>query len=229
MHVSLALRVQRQFGTFGAVEQAGADGSIGMDRHRAFGTVGRGHQRQLAALGVGVEVLLLVTRRDALAVGQDPDLQEMRRAVGSVVELAVAHAGAGAHALHVAGADHAGHCGTGFAVAHAVLVRQRAVEHIADDLHVAVAVCAEASAGGDAVFVDDTQITHAHVAGVVVVGEAEAMETLEPAVVGITTFGGLAQGDHGAVLCSDCVVVQCIQCRKHRPAAGCAGLSFTFK
>jgi hypothetical protein len=69
---------------------------------------------------------------------------------------------------------------------HAVLVRQRAVEHVADDLHVAVAVGAEAGAGGDAVFVDDAQVAHAHVGRVVVVGEREAVETLEPAVVGVT-------------------------------------------
>jgi hypothetical protein len=61
-----------------------------------------------------------------------------------MVELAVHHAAAGAHALHVAGADHAGR----LAIAHAVLVRQLAREHIADDLHVAVAMRAEAAAGG---------------------------------------------------------------------------------
>jgi hypothetical protein len=85
-----------------------------------------------------------------------------------VVELAVQHAGAGAHALHVAGADHAGgRRRRRLAVAHRVLVRQRAFEHVADDLHVAVAMRAEAGAGGDAVFVDDTQVAHAHVRRVV--------------------------------------------------------------
>jgi hypothetical protein len=75
-----------------------------------------------------------------------------------VVELAVAHAGAGAHALHLAGQD-------GRAIAHAVLVRQRAVEHVADDLHVAVAMGAEAGARGDAVFVDDPQVAQPMWAG----------------------------------------------------------------
>jgi Arc/MetJ family transcription regulator len=113
-----------------------------------------------------------------------------------VVELAVQHAGAGAHALHVAGQDDAGVCAAGRAVAHAVLVRQRAVEHITDDLHVAMAVRAEAGARRDAVVVDDAQVAHAHVARVVVVGEREAVETLQPAVVGITAVGGLAQRQH---------------------------------
>jgi hypothetical protein len=53
----------------------------------------------------------------------------------------------------------------GLAVAHAVLVRQRAVEHVADDLHVAVAVGAEAGAGGDAVLVDDAQVAQPMCAG----------------------------------------------------------------
>ena len=82
------------------------------------------------------------------------------------------------------------------AVAHAVLVRQRAFEHVADDLHVAVAVGAEAGAGGDAVLVDDAQVAEAHVARVVVVGEREAVVALEPAVVGVAAVGGFAQGDH---------------------------------
>jgi hypothetical protein len=104
------------------------------------------------------------------------------------VELAVAHARSRAHALHVAGQYHAGVCARRGAVAHAVLVRERTVEHVADDLHVAVAVRSEAGAGGDAVLVDDTQVAHAHVRGVVVVGEREAVEALEPTVVGEAAF-----------------------------------------
>jgi hypothetical protein len=85
-----------------------------------------------------------------------------------VVELAVLHASAGTHALHVAGRD-------ALHVAHAVLVRQLAVQHVADDLHVAVAMGAEAGARRDAVFVDDPQVAPAHVGRVVVVGEREAV------------------------------------------------------
>jgi hypothetical protein len=98
-------------------------------------------------LVAAVEVLLLVAGLDAAVPRQDPDLQEMRGLVGRVVELAVQHAGAGAHALHVAGADDTRHGAAVLAVAHAVAVRQRAVEHVGHDLHVAVAVGAEAGAG----------------------------------------------------------------------------------
>ena len=106
-----------------------------------------------------------------------------------MVELAVPHAAAGAHALHVARHD-------GRAVAHRVLVRELALEHVADDLHVAVAVRAEARAGLHAVLVDDAQRAEAHVLRVVVVGEGEAVIRIEPAVVGVAAFVGAAQGDH---------------------------------
>ena len=85
----------------------------------------------------------------------------------------------------------------GSAIAHAVLVRQRAFEHVADDLHVAVAMRAEAGASGDAVFVDDPQVAHAHVLGVVVVGKGKAVKALEPAVVGVAAILGLAKCQHG--------------------------------
>jgi len=88
----------------------------------------------------------------------------MRLLALGMVELTVHHAFASAHALHIAG-------GNAFDVAHAVLVRQFAREHIADDFHVAVAVRAKARSGGDAVFVDDTQIAPAHEVGVVIVGK----------------------------------------------------------
>ena len=147
---------------------------------------------QLAALVVVGKVLLLVAGVDAAHVGQDPDLQEVRGGVGRVIELAVTHAGASTHALHVAGADDA-------VGADAVLVRQRAVEHVADDLHVAVAVRAEAGAGRDAVFVDDAQVAPAHPGRVVVARKREGMVALEPAVVGITTVLGAADLHHGGV------------------------------
>jgi hypothetical protein len=51
-------------------------------------------------------------------------------------------------------------------------------------------------AGGDAVLVDDTQVAHAHVGRVVVVGEGKAVEALQPAVVGEAPVGGFAQRHH---------------------------------
>ena len=114
----------------------------------------------------------------------------MRGFALGVVELAVAHAGAGRQTLHLTRQD-------GRGVANAVLVRQRAVEHIADDLHVAVAMGAKAGARGN-VLVDHPQVAKAHVCGVVVIGKREGMEALQPAVVGKTTVGTASEGDHVA-------------------------------
>jgi hypothetical protein len=75
-------------------------------------------------------------------------------------------------------------------------VRQRAFEHVGQDLHIAVAVCAEASARRDEVFVDDAQVAHAHVCRVMVVGERKTVMALEPAMVGMAPVSGLAQRDH---------------------------------
>ena len=80
--------------------------------------------------------------------------------------------------------------------AEAVAVCQLAVEDVADDLHVAVAVRAEAAARSDPVLVDDAQVAEAHVARIVVVGEREAVLALQPAVIGVAPFGRFAQGDH---------------------------------
>jgi len=44
---------------------------------------------------------------------------------------------------------------------------------------------AKAGAGRNAVFVDDAQVAKAHVAGVVVAGKREAVEGLQPAMIGI--------------------------------------------
>jgi hypothetical protein len=171
LHIGQPRRIERDLGLLRAIEQAAADGGVGVDRDRAVAPIGRRHQAQPAALVGRAEVLLFVARCDATLAGQDPDLQEMRRVLRCMVVFAVLHAGAGAHALHVAGADHAAVGSTGRSVAHAVLVRQLAAEHVADDFHVAVAVRSEAGAGGDAVFVDDAQVSHPHVLRVVVVGE----------------------------------------------------------
>ena len=94
-----------------------------------------------------------------------------------MVVLAVRHAAAGAHQLHVAGADHR----TG---AQGVLVFQRAFEHIGENLHVAVRVLAEAFTGGHAVIVDHQQVGKTLLFRVAIVGEGKGMERLQPTVIG---------------------------------------------
>ena len=193
VHIALAQGDQWQHRRLLAVEQTRIQLGIGVDGHRTLRTVRRGHQAQRAALLRRGKGLLLVAGRDAGHVRLDPDLEEMGRVLRGMVELAVQHAIAGAHALHVAGRN-------GTAVAHVVLVRQLTRQHVADDLHVAVAVGAEAGAGSDAVFVDDAQIAQAHELRVVVTGKGETVEGLEPAVVGVAAVLRFAKGQHDVLL-----------------------------
>jgi hypothetical protein len=59
---------------------------------------------------------------------------------------------------------------------------------------------AKASAGRNAVFVDDAQIAPPHVGRVDIVGKRKAVKRLEPAMVGMAAFGGFAQSQHGFFL-----------------------------
>src|ERR1044072_186086 len=189
VHVALAARGQPLLGALRAVEKAGVDPCVLVNRARALGPVARGDEPQPAALLVGSEVLLLVRRLDAGDFRLDPDLEKVRHARLLAVELAVPHAATRAHPLHVSGDN-------GRAVAHGVLVAERALEDVAQDLHVAVAMGAETRAGLYAVLVSDARGAVAHVIGVVVVGEGEAVMEMEPAVVGVAAFGGAPKLDH---------------------------------
>ena len=82
------------------------------------------------------------------------------------------------------------------AVAVCVFVRQHAIEHITDDFHVGMGMGmgigmgmgARATAGSNAVLVDDTKVTHAHVRRVVVMGKGEAVVAVEPAVIRVAAL-----------------------------------------
>src|SRR5262249_30985188 len=112
------------------------------------------------------------------------------RLLVGVIELAVADAGPGRHHLHVAGPDHR-------ARADAVLVLECAIEDVGDDLHVAMAVGVEAAARLHAILVDDAQRAEAHVLGIVIMAEREAMAAVQPAVVGDAALAGASNSDHG--------------------------------
>ena len=79
-------------------------------------------------------------------IGEDPDLIEMNRLGRRRIELAMPNASAGRHALKLARPQHR-------AVAEAVLMPKFALEHIGDDLHILMAMHAEALARRDAVLV----------------------------------------------------------------------------
>jgi hypothetical protein len=73
---------------------------------------------------------------------------------------------------------------------------QRAADNVGDDFHVAVRVHAKAHLRRDAVLVDDAQGAKVGVGRIVVIGEAEGVAGLEPAVVGVAPVFGFAEGDH---------------------------------
>ena len=178
MHIALALRIQRHFACFPCVKIPGMERCIGVDAHGTMCPIGRGHQAQAPLPLLCGKGFLLIAGRNPVLVGKNPYLQEMRGLALRVVELAVGHTGARTHALHLtrSNGDH---------VAHAVLVDQGTGQHIADDLHVAVAVPGKACPRGNAVLVDDTQVAKPHVTGIVVTRKREAVVRLEPAMVGI--------------------------------------------
>jgi hypothetical protein len=93
----------------------GAQPGVLMDGQGAFGTIGRGDHTELAPLLRLTQGKLLVTRLQPRALRQQPDLVEMDTFLVRGVELAVAHAGPGGHALQFPGPDDR-------AVAQAVLV-----------------------------------------------------------------------------------------------------------
>ena len=132
-----------------------------MQGNGAVSTIIGRDQSQFATFFARPEGFLLIARCNALDVRLDPDLQKMRFLALGVVELAMLHPRACAHTLHIARRY-------ALDVAHAVFVRQIALQHIADDFHVFVAVGTEAGAGRNPVFVDDPQVAKTHVLFIVV-------------------------------------------------------------
>src|ERR1700741_2355227 len=146
-----------------AVEQRGVETHVLMDGDGAVAAVGGGYEAECVAALVLLKFLLLVARRDALFGGDDPDLEKKHGLIAGRGHLAVRDAGAGAHALPFARFDFR-------AGAHGVAVGERALEHVRDDLHVAVRVLAESNARLHAIFIDDAQGAESHEARIVVIG-----------------------------------------------------------
>src|SRR3712207_872813 len=122
-----------------------------MNLQRPLAAVARGDETEPARLLVGREELLLVAGAYILGLGQNPDLVEVYGLCVRGVHLAVANARPRGHALPLVRAYD-------FGLADAVAVAQAARYDVGEYLHVSVAVRSEASAGRDAVFVDDAQV-----------------------------------------------------------------------
>src|ERR1700730_10028224 len=160
-----------------------------MNDDGAIAPVGRPHQTQPATL-LGIrEGFLLIARRDPLPIGYNPNLQKVHRLGLRVVEFAVANAGACRHDLHVARPDHR-------PGADAVLVLERAFEHVGNDFHVAMPMSPEPLAGADPVFVDHPQRPEAHLLRIVIVAERERVPAVQPPEIGSAAFCSMSYADH---------------------------------
>jgi hypothetical protein len=142
--------------------------SVLMNRRRPIAPVRRNDEHLRRIRLFRPRLPLSVTRSQTAFPRLNPDLQKVKRIVAAGIELAVRHAAACAHQLNLARLERA-------AVTHAVLVLQRAFEHVAEDLHVAMRMRAETLAGRNAVIVDDTQRAETHVRRVVIIGKGKGV------------------------------------------------------
>src|SRR5487761_2321540 len=107
-----------------------------MDGDRSLHSIRRSHEAQGPPFFLNRNGLLLIARCDAFDVRNDPYLQKMRSLALRVIELAMNHTGACAHALHISRRN-------GLHITHAVFVRQFTREYITDDLHVLMTMIPE--------------------------------------------------------------------------------------
>src|SRR5262245_49866150 len=109
------------------------------------------------------------------------------------VELAVPNTGTGGHALKFTGTDNR-------TISQTVLVFERPVQDIGDNLHVPVAVHPKSLTGCNPVVVDNPQRTKPHVSGIVVICKREAVVGVEPAMVEVAPLGSFAYLNHCGLL-----------------------------
>src|SRR6266404_4706202 len=135
------------------------------------------------------EPLLLVTRRDTLAVRHNPDLQEVHWFCLRVIELAVADTRTRGHDLHFARSDDR-------SGADAVLVLEGTFQNVGNDFHVPMSVSTESLSGADPVFVDHPERPEAHVLRIVIVTEGKRVPAIKPSQIGGAATTGFANGQH---------------------------------
>ena len=105
------------------------------------------------------------------------------------VELGMHDACPGAHYLDVARA------GAPF-ITHRIAMADGAGANVGDDFHVTVGMRRKAALGGDPVIVPDANAPPAHARRIVIIGEAEMVAGIEPAVVGVAQRSEGSDVDH---------------------------------
>src|SRR5260370_36200865 len=144
-----------------------------MNDDAAVGAVARGDEPQPSAPLVERKSALLIARFEAGRVRYDPDLQKMHRLGLRVIIFAVQDPGAGAHPLDLARSDHR-------AGAETVLMLECTLEHIGDDLHVAMSMPGEARARRHSILVDHPHGAKPHIGRIAIIAEREAVLAVQP-------------------------------------------------
>jgi hypothetical protein len=189
VNVGITLRWYVELRRFGAVEQSGVDARVLVHAEDAVTALRRDDQAQAAALFGIDHVDLLITRRDSETVRHNPNLKKMHQRVRVGIELAVFDTAPGTHHLHVAGANHR----TG---SHRVAMRQCAVEHVGENFHVAMRVCAKPLSRLDAIVVYYQQVRKSDLFWIAVMTKRKTVPRVQPAELGDATVFCSANGNH---------------------------------
>jgi len=141
---------------------------------------GHDFQKLVGLLGIG-EVASEVFGCKTGGVRLNPDLKEVNLLLFVPVVFAVADASSSAGKLNVTTLQD-------LEVAHGIFVLQLAGDNVGEDLHFTVSVCAKAFAWVNPILIDDTERSERLEFRVPVVRERESVESLQPSVVGMSSF-----------------------------------------
>src|SRR5215813_3593132 len=155
-----------------------------MNLHCARGALPGSDRQQRAGALLRRKPLLLVRGRQPCAFGQHPHLEQLDRRFFRKVEFGMRDARARRHPLYFPGANQPG-------AASAVLVPQRAFQHVGHDLHLAMRMRRESPSARDHVMVEDAQRPESHVVRVVVAVEAEQPVRRQPVALQMKSVFGL--------------------------------------
>src|SRR5436190_15273259 len=116
---------------FAGFQLANVEPHILPDLQRAVAALARTHEPKRFGLWRAIRRRLAIAGRESLLLRHDPDLQQVQWLCRRSIELAVLHAGAGAHVLELPRLDNP-------LPARAVAMRHCAGDDVGDDLHVAM-------------------------------------------------------------------------------------------
>ena len=154
--------------------------------------IGRANQREGVGRCIGKR-LLRIAGGKPFARRKQPNLEKVNRLTWRIINFTVRNARSRRNALHLASLHHR-------TVSHAVLVLERTTDDVTDDFEVTMRMRAETLAALNAVFIDHPQAAESDVLRVVIIRERKGVVTVQPAVIGMATFVGSANFNHGRIV-----------------------------